>query len=220
MAMEEGPSEVKAFKPSANYAFRMTKQQIFKMKQIFDAYDDDYDGIIGMEFLANAMRGSGLVISNQEIADTKKALADEGVVDTIEMSRFFILMATKFRDAHDMDKVVVTSFKSIYNDPDDPLTKTIPIKVLRTKLAASGGEQLEDEEIDSLLHDIPHELLSTDGNKADYDGLIHWLLQDLPDLVDEDESEMENQAEKDAGLETGGGEGKGEGEGEAGGGEG
>ena len=40
--------KVQEFKPSANFGFRMSKAQIFKMKQIFDAYDDDYDGLINM----------------------------------------------------------------------------------------------------------------------------------------------------------------------------
>ena len=202
--MEEDEAFVqKEFSPSANFNFRLTKQQIFKLKQVFDAYDDDCDGVIGMEFLGSAMRASGLLISDQEISDVKKALELEGVVSSIELGRFFILMATKFRDAGDMEKTVATAFRSIYNDPDDPLTKDIPLKVLRLKFSASGGEPFSEEQMDAWLRDIPPSLLSTDGNKADFDGLINWVLQDLPDLKDEEESKSQEQAEKETGLETG-----------------
>lgn len=205
------------FKPSQNFSYRMSKHQIFKMKQVFDAFDTDFDGIMSMEFLGQAMRASGLLIGNQEIEDTKKALSDEGVVGSIEMGRFFLLMAVKLRDAgENAEKAAYTAFKSIYNDPEDPLTKFIPLKVLRMKLSASGGEAFTEEQMDAFLKEVPAEVLNADGSKADFDAFIDWVMRDLPELKDEEERKTEEGVEKDEGLEVGddeegeGGEGAGD----------
>lgn len=177
----------RVFQPSKNFNFRLSKKQIFKMKQVFDAHDDDYDGIIDTAFLGVAMRAAGLLVTNEEIAESIKALEIESphTAGTIEMSRFFILVATKFRDAGEIEKAAAAAFKGIYTDPTDALSKKIPLKALRNKISASGGEQFTEEEAETFTRAIPRKFLTPDGVNAVFDDLIAFVLDDLPSLEEE-----------------------------------
>lgn len=198
MDEEEDGFQVKEFKPSANFNYRLSKKQIFKMKQIFDVYDDDCDGIIDIEHLGVAMRAAGMLISDSDIELTKKQLVEQGVIGKIEMSQFFLLMARKFRDGGDIEKAAKVAFKSIYTDPNDPLTRRVPLKVLKVKLSLSGGEPLIEDEVDTFTREIRPDLLDHDGVTADYDNLIEWILEDIPDLkLDEDETKSDEKGEKE-----------------------
>ena len=218
MAEEEQEEDVngpKHFRPSKNFNYRLSKKQIFKMKQVFDAHDDDYDGIIDTAYLGVAMRAAGLLVSNEEIAESIKALEIESphTAGTIEMSRFFILVATKFRDAGEIDKAAAAAFKGIYTDPTDALSKRIPLKAFRSKISASGGEQFSEEEAEAFTRSIPRKFLTPDGVNAIFDDLIALVLDDLPDLEEESPEGPppeggKEEGEKDpeqAGAEGGGG---------------
>ena len=189
------------FKPSKNYSYRMTKQQIFKMKQVFDVFDDDYDGVIDLKYLGTAMRAVGVLISNDDLEATIKELAGEGLTSTIEMSRFFILVATKLRDAGDAEKKTKAAWKGIYTDPNDPLMKRIPLKALRTKLSSSGGEPIEDDMLDLFMRKaVKPEYLSPDGSSAEFDPLVEWIMADLEepvDLTSEDDESKEEEEKKE-----------------------
>jgi len=209
---ENNEEQEKHFKPSRNFNFRLSKKQIFKLKQVFDAHDDDYDGVMETKYLGVAMRAAGLLISNKEIEDTIVALELENpaLVGKIELSRFFILMALKFRDAGDIEKTGVTAFKGMYTDPQDALSKKIPLKIFRTKISSRGGEPFTEEEAEAFTRLIPRKFLTSDGTAAIYDELINFVMEDLPDLQksdmkDEDEAATEaaEASEEAAGLQVG-----------------
>jgi Ca2+-binding EF-hand superfamily protein len=79
---------------------------------VFDAYDDDFDGVVSISHLETMLRAIGLILTRTDIAEMKKEIDVENR-GAFELGAFFVIAARKFRDEHTVDAQARKAFLKI-----------------------------------------------------------------------------------------------------------
>mmetsp|Transcript_10073 Transcript_10073/g.9027 ORF Transcript_10073/g.9027 Transcript_10073/m.9027 type:complete len:220 (+) Transcript_10073:16-675(+) len=187
------------FKPSKNYSYRLSKHQLVEIKEIFDALDDDYDGIISIDLLNDALRASGVLISNKELENLTAEVITEldpyrtSSTDSLklDLSTFMMYVTKKLRDTSSLEKMTAAAFAKLYISIDSDGSE-IPLTNLRSVLSSYGGELLTEEEMDTIVFQLKNSgKVSLATNTVKTQDLIALINQPLQDIIDSNYDEDE-----------------------------
>lgn len=99
------------------------------------------------------MRASGLILTDKDIVDiTKKAdPEDRGEID---LGKFFIIIARRFRDLDPVVSMARKSFNKISKSNMVSGQDSIPLAALRGVLTTRGGEQFAEAEVEEFMKEV------------------------------------------------------------------
>ncbi len=154
------------FHPSKKWDFRLTKNDLYQYKRIFDAFDDDAAGYVSCKHLATMVRAAGINFTQ----DNLQTVLDENEwnIDTvIELSDFYILIAkmrrdlytsygTEFEDSSTAE--LRRSFCSLYTDVSGKKLEAqylVPLSSFKKFMTSSGSHPLTDLQFEKFRASIP-----------------------------------------------------------------
>lgn len=149
------------------------------MDAVFDAYDDDFDGVIDIENLGVVLRAGGLILTEADI----KKICDE--VDpeekgTLALSDYFIIMARKYRDLPVVEQAAQTAFTKIskaamiFKEKED-----IPVTSIRNILIGKGGDMFSEKEVEDVMRYV-NQLADTKAGTISMKVLQDWIFGRKP----------------------------------------
>ena len=210
----KGHKGLLTFKPSVDYDFRLSKNELFQYKRIFDAFDPDMTGFVACRDLPVILRAAGVNISNKGVA-TAMEKEEWGEDTLIDLCQFFIFMATSKRDLKAelgadfiqiQDDVTRHAFISLYADTSSNTHKDVsgkmanfvlPVDVLHRHATDGGMEPITELEWDTFLVRLPDEVFCLDRAYFDAQALFEYTLQ-AGTLNDKMEDAANELAEKEA----------------------
>ena len=96
------------FKPTINYDFRLNKHELLRYKRVFDAFDDNLQGIVLVSNLHEMLASAGLNITNSHVKDimeefdwnrdSSESASASASTDTLDLMDFFIIIARNKRE--------------------------------------------------------------------------------------------------------------------------
>lgn len=148
---------------------------IYVLITVFDSFDDDFDGIIKTEYLGDALRAMGVILSKDEITKLIDTI-DKDKTNILTMGTFFVQLARAKRDGSEREQLCLSALGKLYVDPrlvknkdDIDPTETfvpnIPLSSLQAVLTtAQIGEPLTEKEMDLFTTSITKAKLVDNGN--------------------------------------------------------
>ena len=115
-----------------------------ELKETFDMFDLDKDGLINVNELGCAMRAQAMTPTDQDLEDMIK-YADEDEDGKINIKEFLLLMNSKNKNT-DVEKELTEAFKFF----DKENIGKINVNEFR-HIMSTLGEKLCDEEIDEMI---------------------------------------------------------------------
>lgn len=120
---------------------------------VFDAYDDNCDGIIDIQYLGVVLRASGLILTEKDITDISKE-ADPEDRGEIDLGKFFVVAARRFRDWKPIEQSARKAYLKISKSNMVSGQDDIPLAALRSMLISRGGEQFVEAEVEDFMKDV------------------------------------------------------------------
>ena len=145
---------------------------------VFDAFDDDFDGVIDIQYLGLAMRAGGLILTEKDI-ESLTSEYDPEEKGVISLPNFFVLMARKMRDISIMEDSVKKAFKksskaTLISGSDD-----YNITALRNILIGKGGDVFSETELDDFIRDATA-LSDQKAGTISLQVLLSWVMCEVP----------------------------------------
>jgi len=134
------------------------------IRRVFNLFDDDGNGWISENDLAEAMRSLGLFVSNKE-ARQLLAAADMNQDGKVDFDEFVNFLRIRPKDSEDRLRAAFLRFDT---DGDG----TINLAELR-KALTTQGEKLSNEEVDEMLKDMD----TNEDGKVNFEEFVQSLLQ-------------------------------------------
>ena len=192
-------------KSSKNFDFRLSQEKLLGIKRVFDAYDDDFDGVIDIQYLGVCMRAAGLILTEKDVIKLTSEY-DPEEKGVISLANFFVLMARQMRTVAILETNVLHAVKKISKQTIIAGASDINVTALRNVLVGKGGEQLHETELDDLMRDIT-QLSDKKKGTVPYETFSKWILREVPfeTLLEEKTSadakaKEEKKAKKKAGV--------------------
>jgi len=145
---------------------------------VFDAFDDDLDGVIDIQHLGLAMRAGGLILTEKDVVRlTSEYDPDEKGV--ISLATFFVLMARNMRDIAVIEDNVRKAFKkmskaTLISGADEVNLPT----VVRNVLMSKGGDVLNETDMDDFMRDASQ--LADKNGAMKMSTLEKWVMREVP----------------------------------------
>jgi hypothetical protein len=79
---------------------------------VFDIYDDDFDGVVGIKYLGTMLRAIGLIMTDADIVNIEKD-ADPEKRGEVELGYFFVIAARRFRDQDSIELAAKKAFSKM-----------------------------------------------------------------------------------------------------------
>lgn len=165
-------------KSSTDFDFRLTQDKLLDIKRVFDAYDDDFDGVIDIQYLGVCMRAAGLILTEKDVIRLTSEY-DPEEKGVISLSNFFVLMARQMRTVSVLETNVLSAVKKISKQTIITGSNDINVTALRNVLVGKGGEQLNETELDDLMRDIT-QLSDKKKGTVPFDTFRKWILREVP----------------------------------------
>lgn len=141
--------------------FKLTSEQLERLQNAFDLFDEDCDNKIDCSFLEPALRAIGFNPRPEEVEDM---IADAGN-KPISFNAFLYIVSRHSRCVHPEDELI-DAFRVF----DREKTGYIPVSQIKTILTSINHPFTEDQ-IDELL-----EHLDTQKGNVDYKALVNLIL--------------------------------------------
>lgn len=133
-----------------NYSYRLKSKKIYKMKEVFDLFDTNFDGYIEVENVGLAMRELKLFPTEMKVAEIINSM-DPKKTGKVDLSTFFRHMAREFRDrgsAETYKKNLRGAFSKVFGK-----IATVKVEEFQQTLTASG-EPLTSKEIETFTRSL------------------------------------------------------------------
>eukprot|EP01125_Pyxidicula_operculata_P021594 TRINITY_DN8405_c0_g1_i1.p1 TRINITY_DN8405_c0_g1~~TRINITY_DN8405_c0_g1_i1.p1 ORF type:complete len:167 (+),score=47.60 TRINITY_DN8405_c0_g1_i1:55-501(+) len=147
----------------------MSKIGAQEMKDCFQAFDVDADGVISKPDLAMAIRALG---KNPTEADLKKIFSE--ITDNVDFGTLSNVYKKQLPTPQDQDKPCRNAFKLLDADNNG----TIPESELRQMLA-TVGDAMSHQEIDILMEDVDVDELG----RVHYHQLVDLMVSGCDELI-------------------------------------
>ena len=145
---------------------------------VFDAFDDNSDGIIDIEYLGIVLRASGLIITEKDIVDIGKE-ADPEDRGEIDLGKFFVVAARHFRDLKAVESCARKAFGKISKSNMVSGHDDIPLAALRNMLISRGGEQFVESEVEEFMKDV-QAISDRKRGTVSVKALVQYTFGDVP----------------------------------------
>ena len=96
------------------------------------------------------MRASGLILTDKDIADTTRD-ADPEDRGEIDLGKFFVIVARRFRDWKPIEAAARKAFTKISKSNMVSGVDDIPLHALRNVLTSRGGEPFAELELEEFM---------------------------------------------------------------------
>lgn len=149
-----------------------------KKLAVFDAYDDNSDGIIDIQYLGTALRASGLIITEKDIVEIGKE-ADPEDRGEIDLGKFFVIAARRFRDLKPIESCARKAFGKISKSNMVSGHDDIPLAALRNMLLSRGGEQFVESEVEEFMKDV-QAISDRKRSTVSVKALVQYTFGDVP----------------------------------------
>jgi Ca2+-binding EF-hand superfamily protein len=180
MAAKHGelPEDPFKGKSSKNFDFRLSQEKLLEIKRVFDAYDDDFDGVIDIQYLGMCMRAAGLILTEKDVIKLTSEY-DPEEKGVISLANFFVLMARQMRTVEVLEMNVLHASKKMSKQTIIAGTNEINITALRNMLVGKGGEQLNETELDDFMRDIT-QLSDKKKGTVHFETFSKWIMREVP----------------------------------------
>lgn len=140
---------------------QVTAEMIEKLRNAFDAFDEDGDGVLDITGMINALRALGLNPTSDELRDMKADLSGSPVPFTT-----FLYIAYHHSRYVDVEGDLVNAFRVF----DKEKTGRLPVKTIRDILQ-SIKKPFNDTQIDDILKHC-----DVSNGMVDYAELVNVIL--------------------------------------------
>ena len=140
----------------------ITKEKICEIKEFFDNFDKDNDGVITLKELTSIMRALGLNPTELDIQEIIKKY-DKSETGKIEFNDYFDLIQQRFREPESEDELIQALKLSNKEGGGIPV---IEIEHILSNI----GEKLNREEINDII-----KVIEIDG-MVNYDDFVKYML--------------------------------------------
>lgn len=82
------------------------------LNSVFDTYDDDFDGIVGIQHFRTMLRAIGLIMTDGDIVNLEKDVDPENRGE-FELGSFFVTAARRFRDQDSVESAAKKAFSKM-----------------------------------------------------------------------------------------------------------
>ena len=170
---------------------------------VFDAYDDNCDGIIDIQYLGVVLRASNLILTEKDIVDIIKK-ADPEETGEIGLGKFFVIAARRFRDLAPIEKMARKAFTKISKSNMVSGKDDIPLAALRNVLIARGGEQFIESEVEDFMKYV-HVISDRKRSTVSVLNLVAYVFEDesIEVLATEAEKNMSRRRGSSSGKSSG-----------------
>lgn len=144
---------------------------------VFDAFDDNCDGIIDVQYLGIVLRASGLILTEKDIMDITKE-ADPEDRGEIDLGKFFVIAARRFRDWKPTEQSARKAFYKISKSNMVSGHDDIPLAALRSMLISKGGEQFVESEVEDFMKDV-HAISDKKKSTVSVTALVQYTFGDV-----------------------------------------
>lgn len=145
---------------------------------VFDAFDDNCDGIIDIQHLGIVLRASGLIITEKDIVDISKE-ADPEDRGEVDLGKFFVVAARHFRDWKPVESCARKAFGKISKSNMVSGHDDIPLAALRNMLLSRGGEQFVESEVEDFMKDV-QAISDRKRSTVSVKALVQYTFGDVP----------------------------------------
>ena len=155
----------------------MITTRLFK-STVFDAFDDNCDGIIDIQHLGVILRACGLILTEKDVADISKD-ADPDDRGDLDLGKFFVIAARHHRDLKAIETSARKAFHKISKSNMVSGQDDIPIAALRSMLISRGGEPFIEPEVEEFMKDVQ---VISDKKKGTVSvkALVQYIFGDVP----------------------------------------
>eukprot|EP00596_Hydrurales_sp_CCMP1899_P006002 CAMPEP_0119053504 /NCGR_PEP_ID=MMETSP1177-20130426/74468_1 /TAXON_ID=2985 /ORGANISM="Ochromonas sp, Strain CCMP1899" /LENGTH=208 /DNA_ID=CAMNT_0007033473 /DNA_START=128 /DNA_END=754 /DNA_ORIENTATION=+ len=178
-----------SFVPSKNYDFRFSRESLCDIKRVFDIYDDDFDGIVGIKYLGTMLRAIGLIMTDADIVNIEKD-ADPEKRGEVELGYFFVIAARRFRDQDSIELAAKKAFSKMSKSTLISGEDDIQISAIKTMLMQRGGETLSESDLDAYMKIVEMLSYNTEKSKVSIKKLVRYMFDNksIEEMILEQES--------------------------------
>ena len=172
-----------AFVPKSNYNFRLSNDQIEKIFQVFQMFDEDGDGIIKTEEIPRLLFTLGELTMGKQLIEFRSDF-DPKDTGNCDISSFLVGMANLYRKQFKYDDINKTWGKTLAEDEEEIIRNALIVFFPHDSVVAPSvlednvsqrGDSLTREEFSIFLKFAP----KNEDNEIELDRLADVLVSPL-----------------------------------------